>query len=697
MLGCAASRASEGEDPSIEMTVFSASPAEQLRRSAYVVTVIETEAEQREGADLGEVLARRSPVTVRRASGLGSRTNLALGGLGGERLRFFVDGVPLELMGYLAGPANVPVSLVDRVDVYQGAVPLRLTGDALGGAVDLVTDDRADRPELSASYQLGSFGTQRLTLSARAVHRDSGLFARADGFYDVAANDYDVDVETFDSVGRIQEVTVPRFHGAYRGRGLNVGVGLADRPAAERLVLQGYLTDASNELQHGVGMARPYGEVQFDRVGAGLNLLWKADLGPSSRIEAVAGYAHLHAAFQDLSSCLYDWYGRCTPRANETVRGEISGTPADRTLDSSTGFLRALFQQRLSPSHRLRLAVASTVAQRTGRDHTRAEQNDALAPTRHLRTAVGGVELESSSRDQRVSNVLSVKAYLLQTESKALLATGEWSDLQTTLPRLGGGDTVRLKLGPGLYAKAAYELATRQPSLDELYGDGQLVLENLTLRPETSHNSNLGLDVEDQITRLGGFRGGVQGFLRLSDDLIAQLSRDQYLQNVNVWRARALGVDSRLGWTDPGGHVLLDGRATWQDVRNVSDEGDLVEQAGDRIPNTPFLFGSASLRLRTGGAVVPEDQFELALRGRYVHPFLLGWESYATEADRLTVPAQLTLGLAAVYALPGERRRFSVAFGVENLTDADTYDFYAVQRPGRSYYARWTVHSIPRG
>ena len=126
---------------SSHVTVFSASPAEQLRKSAYVVTVVETETAQREGGDLGDVLARRSPVSVQRASGLGSRTNLSLGGLGGERLRFFVDGVPLEHMGYLARPANVPVNLVDRIDVFQGTVPVQLAGDALGGAVNLVTDD----------------------------------------------------------------------------------------------------------------------------------------------------------------------------------------------------------------------------------------------------------------------------------------------------------------------------------------------------------------------------------------------------------------------------------------------------------------------------------------------------------------------------------------------------------------------------
>src|SRR5262249_19840782 len=129
------------------------------------VTVVETERAQRESSDLGEVLARTQGIGVRRAGGLGSDTRFSIDGLTDDQVRFFLDGVPLELAGYPFGIANVPVNLIERVEIYSGVVPARFGADALGGAVNLVTDDDLRGHKLAASYEVGSFGTLRLTLS----------------------------------------------------------------------------------------------------------------------------------------------------------------------------------------------------------------------------------------------------------------------------------------------------------------------------------------------------------------------------------------------------------------------------------------------------------------------------------------------------------------------------------------------------
>ncbi len=97
-----------------------AAMAERLRQSAQAITVIETEQAQRRTADLGEVLARTQGVGVRRSAGLGSWARFSLNGLTDEQIRFFIDGVPLDLAGYPFGVSNVPVNLVERVEIYRG-------------------------------------------------------------------------------------------------------------------------------------------------------------------------------------------------------------------------------------------------------------------------------------------------------------------------------------------------------------------------------------------------------------------------------------------------------------------------------------------------------------------------------------------------------------------------------------------------
>lgn len=675
------------------ITVVGRSITGAPRRSAYAVTVVDTEQAKRLSADLGDVLAKDTPVTVQRVGGLGSRGSFSLGGMGGERLRFFLDSVPLELMGYSAGPANVPVNLVDRVDVYQGMVPIRLAGDALGGAINFVTDQRLDKSAAAASYQIGSFGTHRATLSARYVHRPSGAFVRASGFFDTADNDYTVDVETWNEVGQLEPAEVSLFHNGYRGRGVNLALGVAGQPWADLLVVQGFLSAFDNDVQSGLTMGRPYGEVTFERGTSGANFKYALSVGPAVLFEAVGGYAHMDARFRDLSRCLYDWYGNCNERTVASVRGEVSGRPTDREIVSDTLFLRPILTADLNDSHQLRLALTPTYLDRRGEHKTRSQEYDPLSQPRRLFTGVAGAELESRFfHDDRVTNILSAKGYMLKTESQELLANGDWRDLSRTMYHAGAGDSVRVRLFRGFTVKASYEYALRMPSADELYGDGDRVLESLDLRPETSHNINAGLAFTGWYPLFGTILASVDGFVRYSDDFIAPLSSNDYVQNVNIWDARMMGVEARLEWTVPHGDWLtLDGRFTYQDLRNRSTSGELGELSGDRIPSTPYLFANGGARLRGRDLVWLRDTVELAYSTRYVHSYLRGWESLARNADRLEIDSQLTHGVSLLHTLEWDEFVGTATIEVQNLTDERVFDFYGLQRPGRSFHAKFTV------
>jgi vitamin B12 transporter len=674
-----------------EATARTESAAVQLRESAQAVVVIETESEQREAADLGEVLARSTGVGVRRAGGLGSDTRFSLNGLTDDQIRFFLDGVPLELAGYPLGIANVPVNLVERIEVYRGVVPVTFGADALGGAVNLVTDDAIHGTHAAASYQAGSFGTQRVTALARHLHEPSGFFTRVTGFYDHADNDYPIDVEVPDERGRLSPATVYRFHDAYSAGGANLEAGFVDRSWADRLLLRGFVTSYDKELQHNVVMTVPYGEPTYGQLSSGASARYEHALSRAVSLDALGGYSFLRSQFVDLGECVYNWFGQCV--RDRPVPGEIEARPHDRRLWDHSGYGRVNLTLRPAPQHTVRLSAAPTYLTRTGDERAQLDptSRDPASARRDLLTLISGGEYELDAFDDRLQNVIFVKHYVQLAWAEEPLPGGVFRQVDRSSHRGGLGDALRFRFTDYLYAKLSYELATRLPRSDEIFGNGMLIRENLGIEPEVSHNGNLGATLDLDAGSPGRFRMDLNGFVREADQLIVLLGSDRFFMYDNVYSARSLGVEAAAGWTSPRDYVTLDSNVTYVDLRNTSTEGTFADFEGDRVPNRPYLFSNASARFALDAVAVSDDTLSLTWYTRYVHEFYRGWESVGLREYKQVVPSQFLHSVALTYLVDGEPAVLGFTAELENLTDTKAYDFFGVQRPGRAFYFKVTA------
>ncbi|HEU4408787.1 MAG TPA: TonB-dependent siderophore myxochelin receptor MxcH [Polyangiaceae bacterium] len=679
-----------------EVTVHGVTPAERLRQSAQAVTVVETEQAKRQTADLGEVLARVGGVGVRRSGGLGSDTQFSLNGLTGDQIRFFLDGVPLDVAGYPFGIANVPVNLVERVEIYRGVVPIRFGADALGGAVNLVTDQRVRGTGASASYQVGSYDTYRYTVGARHLHEPSGFFTRVNGFFDDARNDYPMHLDEVPGEGgRVGPARVHRFHDAYRAWGGGVEAGFVDRPWARRLLARAFVTDYDKQWQHGVRpRGAPYGEVTSGESTAGATLRYEHVLGRGVSLQAVAGYAYGRATFVDVSECLYDWYGRCRRPTNPRQGERNPGNADDQVFWKHTGFGRAQLGWQFSPEQAVRVSVSPTLVTRSGDERRqRPEDRDPLTSGRHLFTLVNGVEHELDLFEGRLENIAFAKQYLqtARSEEPSYGGAPPVRRERDTL-RFGLGDGLRYRVARWLYAKGSYEWATRLPRPDEVFGDAAFVVQSLDLKPETSHNLNAGLAAEARPAGAGAVRLEVNGFLRDVDNLIMLLVQSNFRASKyeNVYSARSLGLETNLGWVSPGEYVALDGNVTYQDFRNTATEGTYRDNEGERVPNRPYLFANGSARLQFRGVVGPDGDVALAWHTRYVHEFFLAWEGAGLAGSKDVVGSQLLHSLALTCLARG-RATASSTIEVQNLTDARAFDFFGVPKPGRTFFFKATL------
>jgi len=698
--------AAEPEDPGLasagvlEVTVEGESAADRRRHSAEAVQVIELERDQRRTADLGEVLARSFGVGVQRAGGLGSRTRFSLNGLTDDRVRFFLDGIPLEFTGFpppvaaanATGFANVPVTLVDRVEIFSGVVPVRFATDALGGAVDLVTDDDLVGTQGSASYQGGSFGTHRLSIAGSNLDDTTGLFTRVSGFFDVAENDYPIDVEVPDERGRLSDEEVYRFHDNYRAGGGIVEVGLVDRPWADRLMLRGFVTSFGQQIQNNPVMTVPYGEVESNTLSAGASLRYQHDIQEDAGVRLTGGYAFRRIDFEDLGDCRYDWFGRCATELAQA--GEIDGQARDQRLWENTGYARLVAFWRPADGHELSMSVGPTYTTRTGDDRTQTnpDDTDPLTAQQDLFQLISGVEYEVDFLSGRVENIAFVKSYTQALRSEEPLPGGLLRRQDRTTHRFGVGNSTRIWLvDRTLYAKLSYEHATLLPRPDQVFGNGVLIVPNLELQPEVSHNVYLEVTVEDLETAVGTWSLTARGQIYELDQLLVLLGNDQTLSWQNVFGARLLTVHGEVRWFAPGDWLGITANASYQDFRNTSDQGTFGDFQGDRIPNQPYLFANGEARLRATQVVADKDDLALIWNVRYVHEFFRSWESVGLRAFKQTIPSQLTHTLGLVYAVLGDPLMLSFSAEAQNLTDARVFDFFGVQRPGRAFFFKTTA------
>ncbi|MEM6294476.1 MAG: TonB-dependent receptor [Myxococcota bacterium] len=681
---------SSTQDEGTVRAVTVTSIGDSMEDSAEAVQVEDTRDAQGRTADLGDVLKRSRGVTVRRAGGLGGRSNIGVAGLDGPRVPIFVDGIPIEFSPYSLDPSNVPVGFVDRVEIYQGVVPTRFGADALGGAVNLARDFDGYGPSSSLSYEGGSFDTHRVLGRSSVLLEGPNIYAAIQGFYDRSQNDYPIDVEVARDDGSTVPTTVRRRNAEYAAGGGAVTVGVVDKPWAERLLLTGFASGYQKQLPHNVVMTLPYGSPVYGEVRPGANLDYRAQLPHDLELTVLGAYAQRRIAGEDTDRCVYDWFGQCL--LERAVPGEIEPGGTDQRIVQDGGY--ANVTTAWAPGrHRLQLALSPSGFTRTGRDAlTPAGERDPLSLQRDLFKLVSALEYAVDLFDDALQSVTFAKHYTQAVRAERFaFGVSTLPPENRTETQWGVGQALRWKPTSWLRVKTSYEWATRLPSVDELFGNGILVVENLELRPERSHNVNLAASLSHVFERAGEFWLDAHGGARWIEDAIAPIPEDNRISSQNVNDARSYTVDGGGGWTSPDAWVTLEGNVTFIDLRNTSTDGPFGPFAGDRMPARPWLTSNGHAQLLIAEVASKTDALSLDWSTHYVHSFFRSWESAGTAAFKQVVPAQLLHDIGAAYRIRRRRTEFIAAVAVHNLLDARAFDFIGSQLPTRAVRGKLTI------
>lgn len=128
-------------------------------------------------ADVGEALRFTTGVEIARLGGPGQQTSLFMRGTESNHVLVLVDGVRINpaTIGS-AALQNIPVEIVERIEVVKGPRSALYGSDAIGGVVNVITR-RPERSGVAVQAGLGSYDTQSAALSAALAGNaiDAGL------------------------------------------------------------------------------------------------------------------------------------------------------------------------------------------------------------------------------------------------------------------------------------------------------------------------------------------------------------------------------------------------------------------------------------------------------------------------------------------------------------------------------------------
>ena len=674
------------------VTITGKSKTQRLREGALAVNAIDVRSIVSSISSLNGIIDRTAGVKLREEGGVGSDFDLSINGMSGNSVRYFIDGVPLDTKGSGVTLTNLPVNLIDHIEIYKGVVPTWLSSDALGGAVNIVTN-RKKVNYLDASYGIGSYHTHKGDLNAQYVFKN-GLTIRPTFGVNYSKNDYMMHgVEVWNEENR-EYIAADRrrFHDDYLSALGQVEVGFTDKWWADEFFVSVSYNKVEKEVQTGQIQTKVVGEAERRSEAWSLSANYQKRDFLLKNLTASLSLSHTwdHAQTIDTVYRKYDWNGDFI----KSSRNEITGRA--RTLRHYKRPLtigRADMRYRFNDMHLLNLSYALN---RTGNDRWDDVDKSFEAANDVLAKHIIGLSYNQTLFGGILNNTFFLKDYvnhldINQTDIPTVTGSREVQGSSTSND-LGGGIGIKLQPSELLALKASYEHSVRLPLARELLGNGTTIYANVALEPEKSENFNIGL--------FGTLRHNdhtlsyeVNGFLRYVDNYIQpQVSeKEGMMQYVNVPAVHIKGVEGELRY-DWQQRLQIVGNVTWQDARDRQEfksDGKPSVTFNNHVPNRPWFYASAEARYQFRNLLAKHDRLQLGIDYQWVHWFFLSWEGYGALETKARIPEKNIFGAQATYSWLNER--YSLALTCENLFDRTIYDNYKLQKPGRTLFAKFRV------
>lgn len=669
----------------------------RLKRSAFNAIAVDTKELQNSTKNLSDALGKAPGMKLRESGGVGSDMQLMLDGFSGKHVKVFIDGVPQEGVGSSFALNNIPVNFADRIEVYKGVVPVGFGTDAIGGVVNIVTNKKRHNWFLDASYSYGSFNTHKSYVNFGQTF-NNGFAYEINAFQNYSDNDYYVDAPVKDfetgSLDTENKERVKRFNDTYHNEAVVGKLGLVDKKWADRLMFGFTYSNMYQEIQTGVRQKTVYG--QKHRKGHSLmpSLEYnKRNLFDSGvDVALTVNYNKNQTTNVDTSAYEYNWRGE---KHLMNSRGEQSYQHTRSDNNNWNGTLTANY--RIGKAHMFTFNhVLNTFSRSNTSLLTNEEMTDAI--NKETRKNISGLSYRLMPSEHWN---LSVFGKYYNQFVAGPMATSSTQDeyVRTTrsVNSMGYGAAGTYFVLPGLQAKLSYEKAYRLPTIEEMFGNEDLEMGDLSIKPENSDNINLNISYnrtfgKHTIYTEGGviYRNTRDYIQRNITDLSGGKEAATYI-NYGKVLTKGYNISARYGF---GNWLSIGGNFTQMNVRDnqktAIGSGANNIAYKQRMPNLPYRFADSDVTFYWRNLFEKGNTLTVSYDNQYLHEFTYYSSIIGSNKGEYLVPSQFSHNLSLSYTL--KNGRYNISFECRNFTDEKLYDNFSLQRAGRAFYGKVRVY-----
>ena len=669
----------------------------RLKRSAFNAIAVDTKELQNSTKSLSDALAKAPGMKLRESGGVGSDMQLMLDGFSGKHVKVFIDGVPQEGVGSSFALNNIPVNFAERIEVYKGVVPVGFGTDAIGGVVNIVTNKKRRNWFLDASYSFGSFNTHKSYVNFGQT-LDNGFTYEINAFQNYSDNDYYVDAPVKDfETGRLdtdKKERVKRFNDTYHNEAIIGKLGFVNRKWADRLLFGFTYSNMYQDIQTGVRQNTVYGEkhrkghslmpsLEYNKRNLftdGLDLVFTANYNKNLTTNV------------DTSAYEYNWVG-------------------DKHLMNSRG--EQSYQHTRSDNNNWNGTV--TLNYRIGKAHMFTFNNVLTAFRRSNTSLLTNEELTDAIDKETRKNIAGLSYRLMPSEHWNLSVFGkhynqyvagpiatdntssEYVRTSRSVNSMGYGAAGTYFVLPGLQAKLSYEKAYRLPTIEEMFGNEDLEMGDMGIKPENSDNLNLNVSYNKAFNKHNVYvEGGL--IYRNTKDYIQRNITDlsggkQAASYINYGKVLTKGynISARYSFAN---WLSLGGNYTQMNVRDnqktaISNGANNIAYK-QRMPNLPYRFADSDVTFYWRNLWKKGNTLIVTYDNQYLHSFTYYSSIIGSNKGEYVVPNQFSHNLTLSYSL--QNGRYNISFECRNFTDEKLYDNFSLQKAGRAFYGKVRVY-----